>query len=48
MCETMASLLGDASMLEATDYRLKKKSFSHKICTRCDLGLTESINHIVM
>ena len=48
MCETMASLLCDASMLKATDYILKKKTFSHKICTKCDLWLTESIHHIVM
>ena len=48
MCETMASLLSDSSLLKATDYRLKKKPFGHKICTKCDLWVTESLNHIVM
>ena len=48
MCETMAALVCDTSLLKATDYRLKKKSYSHKICTRCDLGSVEDIRHLVM
>ena len=29
-------------------HRLKKKSYSHKICTKCELGILESIKHLVM
>ena len=48
MCETMARLVCDAGLLIATDYRLKGKSFSSKICGKCDLGILENINHLVM
>ena len=48
MCETMSALVCDTSLLKATDYRLKKKSYSHKICTRCELGCVEDIKHLVM
>ena len=30
------------------DYRLKRKSFSHKVCVRCVLGIREDVNHVVM
>ena len=48
MCEIMASLVCDASLLKSTDYRLKKKTFSHKICNKCDLGILETINHLLV
>ena len=44
----MAKLVSDTSLLKSSDYRLKKLSFSHKICTACDLGIREDIKHIVM
>ena len=47
-CEIMAKLVCDTSLLKSSDYRLKKLSFSHKICTACDLGIREDIKHIVM
>ena len=48
MCERMAALVCDTSKLKATDYRLKSKSFSNKVCTKCYLGIKESIHHVVM
>ena len=48
MCETMAALVCDTSRLKASDYRLKKKPFSFKVCSRCDLGCIEDIRHLVM
>ena len=48
ICEIMASLVCDTSLLKANDYRLKKKSYSQKICTRCQLGILENIKHLVM
>ena len=48
MCEIMAALVCDTSILKNSDYRIKKKSFSHKICTRCDLGIIEGIRHLLM
>ena len=48
MCENMARLVCDASRLKATDYRLKGKSHSNKICVKCDLGIIENIHHLVM
>ena len=44
----MSSLASDTSLLKATDYRLKRKSFSHRVCARCDLGIEETIRHLVM
>ena len=41
MCERMASLTCDTSLLKATDYRLKGKTFGYKMCERFDLGITE-------
>ena len=48
MCETMAALVCDASSLKSSDYRIKKKSHSYKICTKCDLGIIEGIIHLIM
>ena len=45
MCEIMSSLGCDTSLLKATDYR---KSFSHRVYARCDLGIEETIRHLVM
>ena len=44
----MAALVCDSSLLKSTDYRIKKKSYSYKICTKCELGIIEDIRHIVM
>ena len=46
--EIMARLVCDASLLKATDIRLKKHSIASKFCTQCDLGICEDIWHIVM
>ena len=35
MCEILASIVCDTSLLKATDYRLKKKSGGFKMCDRC-------------
>ena len=48
MCDIMATRVCETGLLKSNDYRLKKKSFSHKICTRCNLGILESISRIVM
>ena len=47
-CEIMDKLVCNASLLKDNDYRLKKLSFSHKVCTACDLSVRENVNHIVM
>ena len=47
-CETMARLACHASLLKEDDYRLKGESHSQKICTECDLGIKETVYHIVM
>ena len=48
MCDIMAALVCDKSLQKSTDHRFKRKSFSHKICNRCDLGILENVGHIVM
>ena len=48
MCERMASLACNTSLLKATDYRLKGKTVGYKMCDLCDLGITEDIRHVVM
>ena len=35
-------------MLKGSDYRLKKFSFSHKVCTACHLGIRGDVDHLVM
>ena len=47
-CETMARLVCHASRLKCDDPRLKKESFSQKICGECTLGITETVYHMVM
>ena len=44
----MASLVCDSSLLKTSDYRLKGKSISHRICTKCELGILEDIKHLLM
>ena len=48
MCETVASIVCDTSLLKSTGYRLKKKTFGQKMCDRCDLGINEDARHIIM
>ena len=48
MCETVASILCDTSLLKTTDYRLKGKTFGYKMCSRCDLGIQEDARHVLM
>ena len=48
MCEILASIVCDTSLLKATDYRLKKKTGGFKMCERCYLGCTENAHHIIM
>ena len=47
MCEEMASVVCDTSMLKFTDYELKGQTFNHNICNRCDVGIIESIHLVV-
>ena len=46
--ETMARLVCDANRLMASDARLKGATIASKFCVRCDLGIQESINQVVM
>ena len=48
MCEIMASLVCDTSLLRSTDYRLKRKTLNSKMCDKCSLGILESVRHLVM
>ena len=47
MCEEMASVGWDTSLLKFTDYKLKGQTFSHNISNRCDVGIIESIHFVV-
>ena len=47
-CEIMSKLVCNASLLKDHDYRLKRKSFSHKVCNLCYLGVREDLNHVIM
>ena len=47
-CEIMAKLVCNSSLFKDHDYRLKKLSFSHKVCTECPLGIREDLLHLVM
>ena len=46
--EILASIACDTSLLECTDYRLKKKTFGYKMRERCDLGIIEDARHAIM
>ena len=48
LCQKMSALVCNTSLLKATDYRLKGKTFGYKMCTRCDLGITEDARNLVM
>ena len=49
IADLLPNLSGNcASLLKDHDYRLKRKSFSHKVCNLCYLGIREDVNHIVM
>ena len=48
MCEKMAILVCGASKLKASDYRLKSEFFSNEIFVKCDLGIMETIHHLLM
>ena len=41
------ALTDNASLLKDSDYRIMKLSFSHKVCTACDLGIREDVKHLV-
>ena len=47
MCKIMASLVCNTGLLKSTAFRLKGKTFSHRICKKCNLGILENINHLV-
>ena len=47
-CEIMAKLVCNASLLKYHDCRLKRLSFSHKVCAECILGIREDLLHMVM
>ena len=47
-CENMAKMVCEASLLKTSDVRLKKKSIASRFCNKCDLGIEETANHIVM
>ena len=48
MCEKMAALVSDASLLKSNDVRLKRGSHWAKTCDRCMLGIKEDLMHITM
>ena len=48
MCKTMARLVCHASQLKGDDPRYKKESFSQKTCHECNLGILETIHHLIM
>ena len=48
MCKILASIVCDTSLLKATDYRIKRKSYASKMCVRCELGITENARHLIL
>ena len=48
MCEVLASIVCDTSLLKSTAYRLKRKTYGFRMCNRCDLGILEDARHIIM
>ena len=48
MCETMARLVCHTSLLKDDDVRLNKGSHLQVACANCDLGIRETIKHLVM
>ena len=47
-CENMAKMVCEASLLKSSDVRLKKTSIASRFCCKCDLGIEETANHLVM
>ena len=48
MCETMARLVCHTSLLKDDDIRLNGGSHSQTMCTNCNLGIRETVQHLVM
>ena len=48
VCETMAQLVCHASRLKSDDIRYKGASMSTRSCHMCELGIVESVVHLVM
>ena len=48
VCEKMAALVSEASLLKANDVRLKRATFWSKTCIRCHMSALEDARHIVM
>ena len=48
MCEILASIVCDTSLLKDTDYRIKNKPFGFKMCHRCELGILENARHLIL
>ena len=43
-----AKMVCEASLLKASDARLRKKSVAGRFCDKCDLGIEETAKHNVM
>ena len=48
ICEDMAKLVCNASMLKSDDVMLSKGTHGARMCIECDLGVVEDVKHIVM
>ena len=48
MCEKMAAIITESSLLKANDVRLKNRSFWTKVCYKCDMGIKEDAKHLIM
>ena len=48
MCETMARLVCHTSLLKDDDVRLNEGSYLQAVCPNCDLGIRETVKHLVM
>ena len=46
--EIMARLVCESSLLKAHNVRYKGTSFANRMCDKCDLGIVENTQHIVM
>ena len=48
MCENMARLICRTSQLKCDDFRLKDSPIGSRICLNCNLGIEETLHHVVM
>ena len=48
ICEEMAAIVTESSLLKANDVRLKGCSFWARTCERCDYGTIENARHLIM